>query len=288
MKSDKPAQRRSIPNDFPAVPHTLEGWSILHQMFRLRRSAWNALDDAQRRKAVTEGALLFERMENRENGESALFTQFGHKADLIVLHFRPAFDQLAEAQLSIASSVLGEFLEPVHSYLSVVEIGLYEATIALQEKFAEQAVRPYSSGWQKATEAELARLREKLASRLRPKIPARAYLCFYPMNKKRAGDDNWYRLPMEERQRLMHDHGLVGRRYGGQVTQIISGSTGLDDWEWAVDLFADDPLVFKKLIYEMRFDESSARYAEFGPFYVGMRIAAHRLGEFLMGTITSA
>ncbi len=108
------------------------------------------------------------------------------------------------------------------------------------------------------------------------------------MNKKRAGDDNWYRLPMEERRRLMHDHGLVGRRYAGQVTQIISGSTGLDDWEWAVDLFADDPLVFKKLIYEMRFDESSARYADFGPFHVGMRIAAHRLGEFLMGRSASA
>ena len=120
-----------------------------------------------------------------------------------------------------------------------------------------------------------------MAARLWPTIPARRYLCFYPMNKRRSGGDNWYQLPIEERRRLMHDHGMVGRRYAGQVTQIISGSVGFDDWEWGVDLFADDPLVFKKLVYEMRFDESSARFAEFGPFLVAIRLAPGDLGKFL-------
>jgi chlorite dismutase len=129
----------------------------------------------------------------------------------------------------------------------------------------------------------MAEQRRKLASRLWPKIPERGYLCFYPMNKRRAGADNWYMLPLEERQRLMHDHGMIGRRYAGQVNQVISGSIGFDDWEWGVDLFADDPLVFKKLVYEMRFDESSARYAEFGPFHFGIRLAPAELGR-VMGT----
>jgi chlorite dismutase len=132
-------------------------------------------------------------------------------------------------------------------------------------------------------EEELAAQRDKMAPRLWPKIPTRRYLCFYPMNKRRAGDDNWYQLPIDERRRLMHEHGMIGRRFAGQVTQIISGSVGFDDWEWGVDLFADDPLVFKKLVYEMRFDESSARYAEFGPFIVAIRLGADVLQRLVFG-----
>ena len=104
--------------------------------------------------------------------------------------------------------------------------------------------------------------------RLYPEIPSAKYFCFYPMDRKRAEEKNWYQVPMAERQRMMHEHGMIGRRYADCVRQIITGSIGFDDWEWGVDLFADDPLVFKKLIYEMRFDEVSAVYALFGTFYV--------------------
>jgi chlorite dismutase len=105
------------------------------------------------------------------------------------------------------------------------------------------------------------------------------------MDRKRAEQKNWYTLPLEERQRQMHEHGLVGRRYAGQVRQIISGSIGFDDWEWGVDLFADDPLQFKKLIYEMRFDQVSAEYALFGSFFVGVRVSAGKLGDLLGGRL---
>ena len=103
-----------------------------------------------------------------------------------------------------------------------------------------------------------------MKTRLFPSIPANRYACFYPMDRKRGEEKNWYTLPMQERQRQMNEHGMVGRRYAGEVRQIISGSIGFDDWEWGVDLFADDPVVFKKLIYEMRFDQVSAEYALFG------------------------
>ena len=117
--------------------------------------------------------------------------------------------------------------------------------------------------------------------RLFPEMPPHKFICFYPMDRKRGEEKNWYQLPMAERQRQMQEHGDIGRRYAGKVKQIISGSIGFDDWEWGVDLFADDPLVFKKLIYEMRFDEVSAVYALFGTFYVGRRIAANEIGSLL-------
>ena len=105
-----------------------------------------------------------------------------------------------------------------------------------------------------------------MAPRLFPAVPEAKYLCFYPMDRKRGEQVNWYTVPFADRQRMMHEHGLIGRRYGDVVKQIISGSIGMDDWEWGVDLFAEDPVVFKKLIYEMRFDEVSAVYALFGQF----------------------
>ena len=259
-------------NDFPDAPLALEGSSVLHQMFRVRWTAWQALDAARRECLVQQASAALDEMERMEAGQSALFCELGHKADLILVHFRRDFDQLAATQLKIANLGLHEFLEPASSYLSVVELGLYEATVALHARLGEKGIRPHSPQWQQAVEAELETQRHKMAERLWPAIPKRRYLCFYPMSKKRDEHKNWYRLPMEERRRLMHDHGLIGRRYAGQVTQIISASAGLDDWEWGVDLFADDPMVFKRLIYEMRFDEVSAMYALFGTFFIGRRL----------------
>jgi chlorite dismutase len=280
MKNDRPSQTTSTMAELPA-PLTLEGFSVLHQMFRLRRAEWRGKLETQRRQIVDEAVKVLDEMGSREDGQSAVFAGLGHKGDLFILHFRRGFDELGEAQLAIGKLALSDFLEPTTSYLSVIEIGLYEATVALHARLAEQQIRPGTPQWQKAVEEELAGQRQKIAPRLYPGIPERRYLCFYPMDKKREGDDNWYRLPMEERRRLMHDHGIVGRRFAGQVTQIISGSVGFDDWEWGVDLFADDPLVFKKLVYEMRFDEASASYGRFGPFYVGIRIAPSELHRIL-------
>ncbi len=279
MKTERPSEARS--DDAPVAPLTLEGFSVLHQMFRLKRAEWRGRLESQRRQIVDDAAKEFDALASREDGESAIFAGLGHKGDLFVIHFRRSFDELSEAQTAIGKLALSDYLEPTSSYVSIIEIGLYEASMALYERLAEQGLRPRSPEWQKAVEAELASQRQKIAPRLFPKIPNRRYLCFYPMDKKREGADNWYRLPMEERRRLMHDHGMVGRRFAGEVTQIISGSIGFDDYEWGVDLFADDPLVFKKLVYEMRFDEASASYAKFGPFYTGIRMAPADLHRIL-------
>jgi chlorite dismutase len=165
----------------------------------------------------------------------------------------------------------------------VVELGLYEASVRAYAEWTDKGLRPGTAEWNRAVEAELTKQREAAAPRLRPEIPQRRYLCFYPMNKLRGEAKNWYGEPIRERQRLMREHGMIGRHYAGRVTQIISGSIGFDDWEWGVDLFADDPLVFKKLVYEMRFDEASAVYGLFGAFFVGLRFSPIQLETFFAG-----
>lgn len=290
MKHEHPAQqpRQDIQeHHIPPVPLTLEGWSILHQMFRLRWSAWKTLSTSARRDVATETSILFKEWQHSKAGQSGLFSMLGHKGDLIVLHFRRSFDDLNDAELRLAHTKLAEFLEPAASYLSVVELGLYESSVRLYAALREKGLQPYTQEWNQAVDAETARLRQTMASRLWPEIPPRRYLCFYPMDKKRGEQKNWYQVDITERQKMMAEHGLIGRRYAGQVTQIISGSVGFDDWEWGVDLFADDPLVFKKLVYEMRFDEASAAYGLFGAFYVGLQFTAAELGAFLDGRTPS-
>ena len=169
--------------------------------------------------------------------------------------------------------------------MSIIELGLYESTIKTYKALMDRGIEPHSDEWKRDINNTLERQKEAMHPRLFPAMPPNRYICFYPMDRRRGEDKNWYTLPIEERQRQMNEHGLVGRRYAGEVKQIISGSIGFDDWEWGVTLFADEPLVFKKLIYEMRFDEVSAVYALFGHFYVGMRCPAAELGKWLAGEL---
>ncbi len=282
MKSDPPAAGRAKV-DSSAAPLTLEGTSVLHQMFRIRRAELRRLAPARRHELARAAAAAVGDMQRRENGESAAFSVLGHKGDLLLIHFRADFEELSRAEAGLAALAINDYLEPASSYLSMVEIGLYESSVQLYQRLAAGGIERGTPQWREAIDAALKENREKLAARLWPRIPQRRYLCFYPMSKRRGETRNWYRLPIEDRQRLMHEHGMIGRRYAGQVTQIISGSVGFDDWEWGVDLFADDPLVFKKLVYEMRFDESSALYAEFGPFYVGIRLKPDELAAMIAG-----
>jgi chlorite dismutase len=249
---------------------------MLHQMFRLKRADWRRLMQTER------NSMLHEAEKHLESNNSAVYSLIGHKGDLMLLHFRDSLEELHKAELSVAHLRLSEYLEPAHSYLSVVELGLYESSAKTYAGLAEKGLAPHSDEWNAGINEVIARQSAAMAPRLFPEIPGSKYLCFYPMDRKRAEQANWYQVPMAERQRMMHEHGMIGRRYAGQVRQIISGSIGFDDWEWGVDLFADDPLVFKKLIYEMRFDEVSAVYALFGSFYVGVRISLEQLPDILL------
>ena len=271
--------------EIPPVPLTVEGYSVLHQMARFRWSAWRALPREKKEAIVAEASRALAQMEQNSAGQSALFSLLGHKGDLMLVHFRESFDALKQTELQLAQLELNDYLEPTTSYLSVIELGLYESTLKVYKELAERGIEAHSEEWTREIKETLARQKEAMRPRLFPEMPKHRYVSFYPMDRKRGEDKNWYMVPIEERARQMNEHGLVGRRYAGEVKQIITGSIGFDDWEWGVDLFAADPLVFKKLIYEMRFDEVSAVFAQFGHFYVGVRCPAAELGKLLSGEL---
>ncbi len=278
--------------EIPPVPITLEGAYVLHQMFRIRRSDWRALPESRRTELLTPAAEVLNRMEagskDGHPNQSAVFSQIGHKGDLMIIHFRDTLEDVHRAELALAQLEISDYLEPTHSYISVVELGLYESTAKNYAEMTVAGLEPHSPEWNAKVKEVISRQQAAMAPRLYPEIPNSKYLCFYPMDRKRDENKNWYTLPMYERQRMMHEHGMIGRRYADSVRQIITGSIGFDDWEWGVDLFSDDSLVFKKLIYEMRFDEVSAVYASFGTFYVGVRVGAQELGKLLSAQLPEA
>lgn len=275
--------------DIPPVPLTLEGASVLHQMFRFRWSAWKALSLPERERTIDEVIELLEPLEEGDGephpNQTAIYSLLGHKGDLLFLHFRNSFEDLNRFELEFAQTDFFEFVDLVNSYLSIVELGLYESSAKTYANLAEKNLQPFSAEWNAEVRDVIERQSAAMVSRLFPEIPDTKYLCFYPMDRRRGEKENWYTVPMAERQRMMHEHGLVGRRYADSVRQIITGSIGFDDWEWGVDLFADDPIIFKKLIYEMRFDEVSAVYASFGSFFVGTRVKLSKLHQWLAGSI---
>ena len=215
--------------------------------------------------------------------QTGLFSQLGHKGDLILVHFRDSLEALNQVELDLAQTAFYDFLTPTHSYVSVVELGLYESSRKTYEAASAKGFEATRRSGMPRLQHRCKRGADAMKPRLFPAVPDAKYLCFYPMDRKRGEQVNWYTVPFAERQRMMHEHGMIGRRYGDVVKQIISGSIGMDDWEWGVDLFADDPVVFKKLIYEMRFDEVSAVYALFGQFFIGVRLPVEKLGGWLNG-----
>lgn len=240
------------------APETLDGWFALHDMRRLDRLAWAGLTVVDREKAVREAADVLSGFELDDGeGTSVTYSIIGHKADLLLMHLRPEVDRLHQLERALDNTMLAAFMTRPYSYLSVIEVSRHGAPEGAAENVEDS---PY------------------IQARLYPEIPSySSYICFYPMSKKRQGEDNWYSLTNSERGDLMRAHGRTGRRYAGKVSQIVTGSIGLDDWEWGVTLFSDDPVQFKKLVYEMRFDEVTARYGEFGPFYVGRRLVPEDL-----------
>jgi chlorite dismutase len=256
-------------------PTTEEGWYVLHDLRRIDWEGWRGAPAPERERALQEGVDHLQRhqeLSDADAGGSAVFSMLGHKADLMIVHMRPATAQLDRAERRFEQTAFAGFTERVSSYVSVTEISGY-MTENLEDGLdaIEDAGR-----------------RNYMQSRLYPSIPEAAHVCFYPMDKRRGPEFNWYDLSFADRQELIESHGEIGREFAGKVTQIISGSTGLDDHEWGVTLFADDATQFKQLLTAMRFDPSSSRYAEFGSFYVGRRMAPTALDAFMAGETIEA
>jgi len=200
----------------------------------------------------------------------------GSVTDTMIVHFRPTLDAIGEVQRELNKDPYIQRLVSTYTFLSITEAGLYHITAELAREAVARGGTVGDEEYNKAVRArvEAERNAPMVARRLEPPLPAEMpYVCFYPMSKKREAGQNWYTLSLDERSRLMYEHGGTGRKYHGRVQQIITGAIGFDAWEWGVTLFAKDPLDFKKLVTEMRFDEASARYVDFGEFWVGKVLA---------------
>lgn len=241
---------------------TLEGWYALHDFRTIDWNAWKAADDEERAGAIDElNALIqnWQSVSNDGSGSTVIYTVVGQKADFMMMHLRETLEDLNAIENEFNKTTFASFTQKSYSYVSIVELSSYMAS----HVEGDPMENPH------------------ILARLKPALPDSRYICFYPMNKTRNLGDNWYMLPMDERREMIRSHGLIGRSYAGKVKQIITGSVGLDDWEWGVTLFADDALQFKKLVYEMRFDEASARFGEFGAFYVGSLLDADKFEDML-------
>lgn len=253
------------------APATLEGWYALHQMVRVDWRRLRELDGAARAGLVADARTRFA-TSSGDDGWSAAYQLVGGGADWMFVHFRESLDALAGVESDLRRSALGGLLTTTYDYLSVTEAGLYHATAE-----AAQQAEPGTAAFTRLLDdmAAAERGSAHVHARLYPRVPdAMRYVSFYPMTKRRVHPDNWYALPVSERDRLMREHGMTGRRYAGRIFQIITGSVGLDDWEWGVTLAAADPLEFKRIVTEMRYDEASTKYGEFGRFFTGIRIEA--------------
>jgi chlorite dismutase len=250
------------------------GLHVMHLFYTVDRARWSQLPSgasAQARRALE---LLSTANANPSHPRLTTYANVGAKADLAFFLLAAELGQLAQMHRDLEACFPAGALARVFSYLSVTELTEYMPTEEDNKKILEQ--EKLAAGTE-AWETRMAELRTRMSHyeqyRLYPELPDWEVMAFYPMSKRRAAADNWYALDFAARKKLMGGHARVGRKYAGRVSQLISGSTGLDDWEWGVTLMAHQLDALKEIVYEMRFDEVSARYGDFGPFFVNMRLA---------------
>ena len=252
-------------------PQTEEGWYVLHDLRRVDWGAWREAPERERDRALTDGIdylEYYEAVEDSTEGQSAVYTVLGDKADLMIVHLRPTMADLDAAERQFEQTDFAQFTERATSYVSVTEASGYT-----------EKAREYFEG-EVDDDSGLA---QYIQARLHPEIPDDEFVCFYPMSKRRDPDQNWYDLPFAERAEHIKRHGDIGRQYGGKVEQMIAGSIGFDDYEWGITLWSDDMTHVKDLLTQMRFDPSTSKFAEFGKFYVGRRFAPTDLPAVMNG-----
>lgn len=243
---------------------TLEGWYCLHLFWQIDWGSWTQQSQDTQQQQVQQFEAFLKALtvfEQEHQGSHYLFNVSGHKADLGLMVLRETLDELNELETNLDKLPLFFNLYKANSFVSVTEVGTYTG-------------KPTSEkGW------------AYVEAHLKPELPKEPYICFYPMSKLRLPDANWYTLTYEQRQQYMHEHGVVGRTYAGKIWQFITGAIGLDDYEWGVTLFAQEPLMFKKVIAEMRYYEASSVYGEFPYFIVGTYLDQAKLQNLFLNQL---
>lgn len=255
----------------------------MHLFYHVDRAVWQAMSVPEQTAAKSRLGTVIAEARTWEKFQILTLSVLA-RADIGFMIVGPDMHKVNALEKQISAALGPNVLRLAYSYLSLTEKSEYTTTEAeyVEELRTKENLEPGTP----ALEEKLATWKERIkyytVSRMYPTLPDWEYVCFYPMNKKRLPGQNWYALDFAKRRELMLGHARVGRKYSGKVTQLVTGSTGLDDWEWGVTLFAHDPFEIKSIVYEMRFDEVSHGYAEFGPFYNGLRLELPQIFERLL------
>ncbi|MBA3881136.1 MAG: heme-dependent peroxidase [Chthoniobacterales bacterium] len=264
-------------NNSAVIPE--QGWHCIHLFYRIEFGQWQLLTDEEQRAAKTRLASLVQEVRALESTQLLTLSVVSPKADLGFMFVTPDLHAANRIEKQLGLALGPDVLVPVYSYLSLTEESEYRTSAedyaaTLQQ---EQKLEPGSREFAQAMGAFEERMKHYRDERVYPTLPDWPVVCFYNMSKRRGERRNWYSLPFEERRKLMLGHGAVGRQYAGKVKQLITGSSGLDDAEWGVTLFASDTFQIKSIVYQMRFDPVSAEYGEFGEFYIGLQLPLDEL-----------
>jgi peroxiredoxin len=256
-----------------------QGWHCLHLYYRVEFGQWQLLSREEQNAAKTSLASLVQEVRAMESTQLLTCSVVTPKADIGFMLITPDLHDANKIEKRLTLSLGPDVLVPAYSYLSLTEESEYATS---EEEYAdtlrqEQKIEAGSEKFTEAMNSFRERMKHYRQDRVYPTLPDWPVVCFYNMNKRRGEQRNWYALPFEERRNLMKGHATVGRQYAGKVKQLITGSTGLDDAEWGVTLFARDTFQIKAIVYQMRFDPVSAEYADFGEFFVGIQLPLDEL-----------
>lgn len=259
-------------------PH--EGWHVLHLYYQIEHGLWQSLTKDEKRNAKTHLTELIQEIRSHPDTQLFCFAVVTPRADLGFMLLTPDLQDANAFEKRLTLALGADVLQPTYYYLSQTERSEYTTTreqYAAESLILDQGLTEGSDEFNQALDEFDQRMEKYTQHRLYPVLPAWPVICFYNMSKRRQGNDNWYSLDFDARRKLMAGHAKTGRKYAGKILQLITGSTGLDDAEWGVTLLAHDPYQIKQIVYEMRFDPVSARYGEFGDFYIGLQLPLNEL-----------
>ena len=258
----------------PTVKLTL-GIHVMHLFYRIDRARWSQLPPGASAQTLQKVEALCAANTAVSHPRLVTFASVGGKADLVFMLYAAELGQIGQLHRDLENCFPPGTLQPVFSYLSVTELSEYTGTDEDNRNLLinQEKLQPDTEAFNKRLEELQKRKAEYEHYRLYPELPDWEVMGFYPMNKRRLSGDNWYSLDFATRKKMMAGHARVGRKYGGRISQLITGSIGLDDFEWGVTLMAHQIDALKEIVYEMRFDEVTARFGEFGPFYINLRLA---------------
>ena len=268
---NRPRPAASLPE--PTIQPS-EGWHCLHIYYRIDQLGLQSLDEASREQGRADLIRILNPEAEHAPARLQVSVVSGHEADLCVILMDPDPLKIDAVTQMLRSSAIGSALETTYSFVSITEISEYVPSV---EQYAERLQREGSGPDDPAYQAKVNAYEQRLPAmnqqRLYPDIPPFPVVCFYPMNKSRVPGANWFMEPFSARSAMMAEHATSGIKFAGRVSQLITASTGFDDWEWGVTLWGRSPEHIKEIVYTMRFDRASAQYAEFGPFYISYAIS---------------